>query len=72
MNRRPLFGRRVAVTQRSDLARPLVAALRERGAEVLEVPATRWVPHPDRARLDKALEQLDSYDWIPVHQSAGH
>jgi uroporphyrinogen III methyltransferase/synthase len=61
---RPLFGRRIAVTQRLDLARPLVAALRERGAEVLEVPATRWVPHPDRARLDKALGELASYDWI--------
>ncbi len=61
---RPLLGRRVAVTQRLDLARPLVAALRERGADVLEVPATRWVPHPDRARLDKALRELESYDWI--------
>lgn len=61
---RPLFGRRVAVTQRSDLARPLIAALRERGADMLEVPATRWVPHPDRARLDKALAELTSYDWI--------
>ncbi|MGO8930699.1 MAG: uroporphyrinogen-III C-methyltransferase [Limisphaerales bacterium] len=61
---RPLFGRRVVVTQRSDLARPLVAALRERGADVLEVPATRWVPHPDRARLDKAFAELASYDWI--------
>ncbi len=61
---RPLFGRRVAVTQRFDLARPLVAALRVRGAEVLETPATRWVPHPDRARLDKALGELGSYDWV--------
>jgi uroporphyrinogen III methyltransferase/synthase len=61
---RPLFGRRVAVTQRLDLGRPLVAALRERGADVLEVPTTRWVPHPDRARLDKALGELASYDWI--------
>jgi uroporphyrinogen III methyltransferase/synthase len=61
---RPLFGRRVAVTQRSDLARPLVAALREQGAEVLEVPATRWVPHPDRAPLDQALAKLPAYDWI--------
>jgi uroporphyrinogen III methyltransferase/synthase len=41
-----------------------VAALRERGADVLEVPATRWVPHPDRARLDKALAEVASYDWI--------
>jgi uroporphyrinogen III methyltransferase / synthase len=62
--RRPLFGRRIAVTQRADLARPLVTALRERGAEVLEVPATRWVPHTDRAPLDKALGKLASYDWI--------
>jgi uroporphyrinogen III methyltransferase/synthase len=62
--RRPLFGCRVAVTQRFDLARPLLAALRQRGAEVLEVPATRWAPHPDRAQLDKALAKLASYDWI--------
>jgi uroporphyrinogen III methyltransferase / synthase len=50
---RPLFGRRVAFTQRSDLARPLVAALREQGAEVLEVPATRWVPCPGPGGSDK-------------------
>jgi uroporphyrinogen-III synthase len=54
----------VAVTQRLDLAQPLVTALRERGAHVLEVPATRWVPHPDHARLDKALRELELYDWI--------
>ena len=61
---RPLFGRRVVVTQRSDLACPLVTALRARGAEVLEVPATRWIPHPNQALLDKALGELASYDWI--------
>ena len=61
---RPLFGRRIVVTQRSDLARPLMSALRERGAEVLEVPATCWVPHPNQAPLDKALRELASYDWI--------
>jgi len=49
---RPLFGRRVAVTQRSDLARSLVAALRERGADVLEIPATRWVPHTGRCESE--------------------
>jgi uroporphyrinogen III methyltransferase/synthase len=54
----------VVVTQRFDLARSLVSALHERGAEVLEVPTTRWVPHPDQATLDKALAHLDSYDWI--------
>jgi len=69
--RRPLFGRRVAVTQRADLARPLATALRDQGAEVLEVPASRWMPHPDRARLDYALSQLDSYDWILFANQVG-
>jgi uroporphyrinogen III methyltransferase/synthase len=62
--RRPLAGRRVVVTQRADLARPLVGALRERGAIVLEVPATRMLPHPDAAPLERALAQLGAYDWI--------
>jgi uroporphyrinogen-III synthase len=46
------------------LARPLVTALRERGAEVLEVPATRRVSHPDLGLLDTVLAHLDLYDWI--------
>jgi uroporphyrinogen III methyltransferase/synthase len=61
---RPLFGRRIVVTQRSDLAGPLVLALEEKGAEVFHIPGTRWGPHPDQARLDKALAELDTYDWI--------
>jgi len=61
---RPLFGRRVAVTQRVDLARSLAALLRERGAQVLEVPATRWGPPADGMRLDQALAGFKSYDWI--------
>jgi uroporphyrinogen III methyltransferase/synthase len=61
---RPLFGRRVVVTQRSDLARPTVARLREEGAEVLEIPATRWRWPADLAALDHALDRPDDRDWI--------
>jgi uroporphyrinogen III methyltransferase/synthase len=61
---RPLFGRRVVVTQRGDLVRPLVKMLREQGAEVLEVPATNWGPPLDMKPLDEALARLKSYDWI--------
>ena len=61
---RPLSDRRVVVTQRDDLSRPLAAALRELGAEVLEVPATHWGPPPDTKPLDEALARLKSYDWI--------
>ena len=62
--RRPLVGRRVVVTQRRELAAPLVGLLREQGADVLEVPASRWMPPPDLGRLDQALAERKSYDWI--------
>lgn len=62
--RRPLFGQRIVVTQRADLAAKQVALLRECGAEVLEVPVTNWVPHPDSASFDKALSSLAGYDWV--------
>ena len=61
---RPLIGRRVVVTQRDDLVQPLAAMLRERGAEVLEVPATHWGPPANTKPLDDALARLKSYDWI--------
>jgi len=61
---RPLFGRRVAITQRSDLARPIVARLRDEGAEVLEIPATRWRWPADLAALEQALGRLANQDWI--------
>ena len=63
-DQRPLFGRRVVVTQRGELIRPLAALLREQGAEVLEVPATNWGPPADTKPLDEALARLKSYDWI--------
>ena len=62
--RRPLFGRRIVVTQRADLAAPLIAALRAEGAEVLPIPATIWGPHQARSPLDRALGRLAAYDWI--------
>ena len=69
---RPLFGRRVAVTQRLDLARPLVAALRERGAEALEVPATRWVPASRPGAAGQGAGRVGVVRLDPVHQSARH
>ncbi len=68
---RPLFGKRIVVTQRLDLAQPLTQALRERGAEVLEVPASRWIPHPDTATLDQTIARLGSYDWILFSNQLG-
>jgi len=57
---------RLVLTQRADLAAPLAAALRARGARPLQVPVTRWLPPPNPARYDAALAKAHAraYDWI--------
>ena len=60
--RRPLFGLRVLVT-RPERGSALAAPLRELGAEVRELPATRLEPL-DPTPLREALQWLDSYEWV--------
>ncbi len=63
---RPLFGRRVVVTRASAQASGLRDALRETGADVLELPALRVVPL-DAAPLRDAVGGLGTrYDWLVV------
>lgn len=61
-DRRPLHGRRVLVT-RPARGSALAARLREQGATVLQLPATR-LERLDATPLHEALQWLDQYDWI--------
>lgn len=61
---KPLAGRRILVTRRSEQARALVDALTERGATVVEVPLIAREPPDDPAPLDLAIERLSRYDWL--------
>ena len=61
-DRRPLFGVRVLVT-RPERGSALAAPLRELGAEVRELPATRLEPL-DPEPLREALGWLDQYEWV--------
>ncbi len=62
-DRKPLHGRRVVVTRASAQATGLRDALREIGADVLELPAMRIAPIAGDL-LNDALRHLDRYDWI--------
>ena len=63
--RRPLFGRTVAVTRRQDQAGALVAALRAAGAEALVVPAIEIDdPADGGAALRAAADAVAGYDWV--------
>jgi uroporphyrinogen-III synthase len=61
---KPLQGRRILVTRRSEQARALVDALSSLGATVVEVPLIAQEPPEDSALLDAALARLPSYDWV--------
>ncbi len=68
---RPLFGQRVVVTRARDQAEALSRLLRERGADVLEVPCLRLAPPRQREPLVEALAGLGSYDWIVFTSANG-
>ncbi|MDC7287043.1 uroporphyrinogen-III C-methyltransferase [Blautia schinkii] len=67
----PLAGWKVLVTRPRDLISHTAAKLREKGAEVLELPAIRTEPMEDQARLYEALERLVTYQWLVFTSPTG-
>ena len=62
-DQRPLFGLRIVVTRAAAQASVLSARLREQGAHVLEMPATRVEPL-DPAPMREAIGQLSTYRML--------
>jgi uroporphyrinogen III methyltransferase/synthase len=62
--RKPLFGRRVAVTRTRAQASFLSGALRGLGAEVIETPTIEIAPPEDWGPLDGAVGRLADYDYL--------
>jgi uroporphyrinogen III methyltransferase / synthase len=61
---RPLFGKRVVVTRTREQASELVESLSELGAECLEFPTIRIVPPADWSDVDRAIGQMDRFNWV--------
>ena len=70
-SKRPLFGARVLVTRSAGQAASLAATLAELGAEVPWQPAIEIGPPEDFAPLDRAIAQLDRYDWLVFASTNG-
>src|SRR5262249_47240754 len=62
--KRPLFGQRVVVTRTREQASQLSRQLRERGADVLEIPTIKILRPNRQDGLVEALGGLNAYDWI--------
>jgi uroporphyrinogen III methyltransferase/synthase len=61
---RPLFGRRVVVTRAREQASGFLASLSELGAECIEFPTIEIIPPSSWEHLDKAIQSLESYQWL--------
>jgi len=61
---RPLMGRSIVVTRAREQASELVKRLSDLGAECLECPTIKVAPPDDLKPLDKAIENLSTYDWL--------
>jgi uroporphyrinogen III methyltransferase/synthase len=60
---RPFFGKRIVVTRAAAQSAHLSEKLRELGADVIEMPATR-VARLDLAPLRHAISHVGDYQWI--------
>ena len=60
----PLAHRRIVVTRPRAQAQRFIDLLEHQGAEVIECPTIEIVPMASYERLDAALDQLATYDWL--------
>jgi uroporphyrinogen III methyltransferase / synthase len=59
-----LSGKRIVVTRARSQASELARRLSEFGAEVVEFPTIAIEPPREYAPMDRAIEQLQAYDWL--------
>ena len=69
--KRPLAGEKILLMRPRHLIREFAGRLRDRGAEVLEIPLIDTVLIPDNRPLDAALDRIGSYDWIVFTSPTG-
>ncbi len=62
--KRPLFGKRIVVTRTREQAGELSKALRDLGADVIELPTIR-IEHPeDKQGFAEMVTHAHEYDWL--------
>ena len=61
---KPLFGKRVVVTRSRDQASVFAEQLIDRGATTIEFPTIDVVRPENWAELDRAINAIETYQWI--------
>ena len=60
----PLFGRRIVVTRASEQSADMAEHLRRLGADPILLPTIEIRPPDDYATLDRAITELETFDWL--------
>ena len=63
-DKKPLSGKKILITRARDQAAAFASSLRDLGAEVIELPTIEIVPPTSWKGLDRAIDQIASYDWL--------
>lgn len=61
---KPLAGRRIVITRARAQAGILAQRVEELGGEIYEFPTIEIQPPEDFERFDRAIAQIESYDWL--------
>ena len=61
---KPLFGKRIMVTRTREQAGEFSQALHRHGAEPVEFPVIEVVPPDSWEPVDRAIEDIEGYDWL--------
>jgi len=61
---RPLFGKRIVVTRSREQASEFTARLSDLGAECVEFPTIEVTPPSSWKELDRAIGNLETYQWL--------
>lgn len=67
----PLSGCRILVTRPKELVSGLSEKLREKGAEVLEIPAIKIEKIKENEPLKIAIKNINQYDWLVFTSPSG-
>jgi uroporphyrinogen III methyltransferase/synthase len=60
----PLFGQRIIVTRPAGQSAGLTSALRDLGADVVELPAIEIIAPEDTQPIERAIRELSDYQWL--------
>ncbi len=62
--KKPLFGKRILITRGREQSRKMAAGISDQAGEAVLFPTISFMPPTDYAPLDKAIQNIGTYDWV--------